>query len=304
MQFTRVLASGIPSRYLETFERLLSRCGYEEPPTVETVTDELPEHAARAGTVLLKQFEPTLPPHQECPLLLIVGRKQMKAACRHGLEGPHDFLPATNLTVFDIQRAFYTLSREHERRRELDGMRSRLTTSGARAGAPTAASDLANPLLLLKDRGDTNKAPTYEHSLRRVEESIEVAKRYEVPLTCMLIAIDGPNQEPVPDSLLAAAAGLLKRSLRSSDQLTLLDQNEFLVVTPFTPRDSALHLAERLRSVLTRPAHDSDDGHRGTPSFGIATFEPPLSDADDLLDRASQALQLARDQDEVHIEAL
>jgi len=98
------------------------------------------------------------------------------------------------------------------------------------------------------------------------------------------------------DRALMAFAQAIKGQLRASDAVGRLGGEEFGVLLPVTTLAEGLEVATRmLHSILALELTD-DAGHsyRVTTSLGVSTFRQSDRSLRDMLDRADQALYLAK----------
>ncbi len=92
----------------------------------------------------------------------------------------------------------------------------------------------------------------------RVEEEIERAERYGLPLALVMIDVDGFKTindtygHVVGDSVLGRIGEVLRQTVRSSDVVGRLGGDEFALLLPNTDPSEALNLAERTRIELSR----------------------------------------------------
>lgn len=120
-------------------------------------------------------------------------------------------------------------------------------------------------------------------------------KRYQRPLSIMIIDIDNFKQlndqqgHLMGDKAIIHVAEFLKSSVRPSDKLGRWGGDEFLLVCPELNSQSALELAERIRTTFA--SLDLSCEHKMTLSIGIDTYEGD-SDAtiNKLLTNADSAL--------------
>jgi diguanylate cyclase (GGDEF)-like protein len=120
-------------------------------------------------------------------------------------------------------------------------------------------------------------------------------RRHGSPLSCLAIEVDRFPQVkalrvPAPDeSMLLHFVSVCRSSLRESDYIGRLDDNEFVVMLPETPLLSALAVAERiLANLAASPRHDL------AASIGVAEYEDPSWSVERLLQAALAAMADAR----------
>jgi diguanylate cyclase (GGDEF)-like protein len=131
------------------------------------------------------------------------------------------------------------------------------------------------------------------------EREIQRSERHGHELTCCFVDIDGFKR--VNDTrghafgnwVLAAVASVLCAQLRNSDLVGRYGGDEFVLVLPETGPAEARSLANRLRAEVSHGLVPAP----GMPldvSVGVTNWAPGLT-ADDLMDRADQALAIAKE---------
>ncbi len=136
----------------------------------------------------------------------------------------------------------------------------------------------------------------------RLSEEIERARRYQYPLSALMLDLDNFKQindthgHQVGDIVLQQIAERLKRILRRTDFLARYGGEEFVILAPQTPADRALILAERLRQVIAEsPISVSPDLQiRTTISVGVAVFPEHAQNGNELVRAADEALYKAK----------
>lgn len=115
------------------------------------------------------------------------------------------------------------------------------------------------------------------------------ARRYETPLSLLLLDVDGLNKVnedqgyDAGDRLLLIISELLLTRLRVSDIAARVGDDDFAVILPHTPLEGARILAARVVEALGDWVH-----------AGVATVEPGTTSGPDLLHQASHDLEIAR----------
>ncbi len=138
------------------------------------------------------------------------------------------------------------------------------------------------------------------HFWELLESNIALAHRHRQPLALLLLDVDnfkGINDQyghATGDTVLQKIAACLSNEIRLEDQVARLGGDEFAVLLPLTKKDTALFIAERLRSCLEHL--DLTDAHSDlhiTTSIGVAALISDMR-ADDLYEKADKALYEAK----------
>lgn len=104
---------------------------------------------------------------------------------------------------------------------------------------------------------ELTKLHNRRYLLTRLEEEIQRNKRYNYPVSCLLIDVDFFKKvndkfgHQAGDSVLIELARLLKNTIRSVDIIGRYGGEEFLAILPYTTLDKAVIVAERLRSAVS-----------------------------------------------------
>ncbi|HEX8354345.1 MAG TPA: diguanylate cyclase [Pyrinomonadaceae bacterium] len=184
-------------------------------------------------------------------------------------------------------------------KRERDRLRQRAEELRRSAEAASEMS-MTDALTGLLNRYGLQRALQREHS---------EARRYERPLSCLLLdvdffkAVNDTYGHAAGDAALAQAARVLTESVRGSDVVCRYGGEEFLVLAPETAADGALALAEKIR--LAFSSRLFGDGGRTFPltlSVGVAQLGPAES-GNDLIARADEALYHAKQSGRDRVEA-
>jgi diguanylate cyclase (GGDEF)-like protein len=139
-------------------------------------------------------------------------------------------------------------------------------------------------------------------SLRdRLDREWSRAQRNEEPMSCIMLDIDffktinDTYGHTTGDAVLKMVAATLTQHCRPSDIVARFGGEEFCVIAPETSQQSAVNVAERLRTALAETRLDvADDRITVTGSFGVAQCRGSRDDFDTLIDRADQALITAK----------
>jgi len=140
-----------------------------------------------------------------------------------------------------------------------------------------------------------------DYARQRLKEEYYRAKRYEQPLSLLMIDLDSfrpPNDRfgrAAGDHLLKYFAGLVLGTVRPSDVAARFDGGEFLIILPNTGPHEAQAVAERLRRRIAESPFRIDAGRedvRLTVSIGASSMSFPEygQDAEELITMADLAL--------------
>ncbi len=132
-------------------------------------------------------------------------------------------------------------------------------------------------------------------------EEIGRARRYQVPLSVMMLDLDNFKDindtygHEAGDSTLQNVAEALRGSIREVDLVARLGGEEFGVLLPNTSAADAVPLAERIRQAIAREGGRGADPPVGvTTSIGVAGYRDDMPNIDALLRAADAALYQAK----------
>jgi diguanylate cyclase len=138
--------------------------------------------------------------------------------------------------------------------------------------------------------------------MRMLEEEIFRAQRTEAPFAVALIDLDwfkrinDAHGHPIGDEVLRTFAITVFANIRATDRFGRYGGEEFLLVLPDTPADSAADILDRLREIIADLDWSAFSANmRVTISAGVATLRPDET-SDTLLARADSALYAAKAQ--------
>ncbi len=128
----------------------------------------------------------------------------------------------------------------------------------------------------------------------------ELARARQYGSTIALIFFDLDHFKSVNDlndhlagtKILREVAEIVLKTIRKVDVAVRYGGDEFLVVLPETPKESAVLAAERIRSAIERTTFLEEEGIRSriTASFGVAAFPEDAREKMDLIRAADRAM--------------
>ncbi|WP_172797939.1 diguanylate cyclase [Longilinea arvoryzae] len=133
------------------------------------------------------------------------------------------------------------------------------------------------------------------------EREVERARRFERPLTAMMIDLDlfsrvnNTYGHLVGDEVLRLLSERVRTNIRELDVAVRFGGEEFLILLVETSVEDALKVAERIRqSISSAPFETSAGSLRITASIGVAEMTQDMTGITHLIARADQALYTAK----------
>jgi diguanylate cyclase (GGDEF)-like protein len=145
--------------------------------------------------------------------------------------------------------------------------------------------------------------PNRRYLEERLAEEVNRSKRYEQPLSFLMIDIDDfkvyndLNGHQAGDLALQITAQELKATLRSADVASRYGGEEFCVLLPQTSLQEAGVIAERMREKIEKapiPHSKAQPLSAVTISIGVSTFTSVVNDAEQIIWAADRALYEAK----------
>ena len=134
----------------------------------------------------------------------------------------------------------------------------------------------------------------HRHFQNHLTIEVERAKRHGRILSLIMIDIDlfknfnDAKGHPEGNRLLQSVGQILKDSVRNIDVVFRYAGDEFAILLPDTDKAHAKEVAERVRLKTEQQLKDA------TLSLGIASFPADATNFEDLVEKADQALYLAK----------
>jgi len=171
----------------------------------------------------------------------------------------------------------------------------------ARVHAGGRLLELESRLAELARTDPLTGVPTQRVFYEAAEKEVERVRRYRLPLSCVMLDVDFFKRindtygHTVGDQALRGVARLLSESCRATDSLCRYGGEEFCILLPETNEQDAALWADRVRRALAATVFKADGQPvRVTASFGVASLSIPTLGAPELVDRADQALLVAK----------
>lgn len=143
--------------------------------------------------------------------------------------------------------------------------------------------------------------PNRRSAMDQLEQAWSAAQRASLPLSVMVIDIDGFKNindtygHAAGDTVLREVAATLRASARKQDSVCRIGGEEFLVICSNADLKAALQSGQRLRQTVEAKSIAIDHTQVSmTVSVGIAEKTPHTPDTDALVSRADQALYAAK----------
>jgi two-component system cell cycle response regulator len=136
--------------------------------------------------------------------------------------------------------------------------------------------------------------------IKELKDELKRAKRYKRPVSLVMVSIDGFKEVSrqygalTADAVLKVVAGVLKTCVRDVDIAARYSGEDFAIVLPETNASGAAVVAERIRQRVGQQAITHNwNNMKCTASIGLASFPAHAREHDELVARATQALELA-----------
>jgi diguanylate cyclase (GGDEF)-like protein len=131
----------------------------------------------------------------------------------------------------------------------------------------------------------------YDYLTYKLDEEFKRARRFEQPLSCVMLGFEGQVEEDV----LGHLAGIFLNASRDTDVLGRFDISSFLFLLPNTGPDGAGVMARRIREAAEREGLRDLVGDRLAIAVGISTCpHPDVKRREDLFSRARAAFLSAQ----------
>jgi len=145
--------------------------------------------------------------------------------------------------------------------------------------------------------------PNRRYLSDRLFEEVERSKRYDTPLSFMIIDVDHFKSyndlygHTNADLVLIQTAQLLRSLVRAIDMSARFAGDEFCIILPETEPETAVRVAERLRAAVSETVYCAESGERMgrvTLSIGVSSFSPARQSPLAIIEAADRALYQAK----------
>lgn len=131
----------------------------------------------------------------------------------------------------------------------------------------------------------------YDYLTYKLDEEFKRSRRFEHPLSCVMLGFEGPVDEEV----LGKLAGIFLNASRDTDVLGRFDQSSFLFLLPNTGPDGAGIMARRIREAAEAQNLRDLVGDSLSIAVGISTCpHPAVKRREDLFSRVRAAFLAAQ----------
>jgi diguanylate cyclase (GGDEF)-like protein len=153
----------------------------------------------------------------------------------------------------------------------------------------------------LAEHDQLTRAYNRHYLMEKAREHIEMGRRYQIPLSLILLDIDHFKKindnygHRAGDHVLKHLARLLQQHIRQVDTVCRYGGEEFVILLPMVVLEEALTTARRIQHALAQsPVRWETTNLRLTVSMGVAEWLDEQRDIEDLIAEADKALYQAK----------
>jgi diguanylate cyclase (GGDEF)-like protein/PAS domain S-box-containing protein len=180
-------------------------------------------------------------------------------------------------------------------------LRQVLAAVGAQLGAALERADLFEQIHKLAIVDPLTGLYNRRYFFERADYEFRRSRRYGNSMALLMLDMDFFKRvndrfgHPAGDQTLAALAQHLQNSMRNTDLLARYGGEEFVILLPETNQENALQTAHRLHALVRETPFRLEKGVAAlTVSIGVAALDESCLDIYTLLDRADEALYVAK----------
>ncbi len=182
-----------------------------------------------------------------------------------------------------------------------NGFQTWFTLAGVHLASALKNAALNNQLNHMAIRDGLLNIYNRRYLEKRLDEAFRLSKRYERPLSLLMLDIDHFKRvndtygHLVGDEVLKAVAQTLLKRLRSTDILGRYGGEEFMIILQETHLAGAEEVASNLlQKIAGIPLDHHAEGLRITASIGISSYPAQAATAEGLVSTADQHLYLSK----------
>lgn len=142
---------------------------------------------------------------------------------------------------------------------------------------------------------------THRYFQETLANELSRARRFKYPVCLVMLDIDHFKRyndtfgHPEGDIVLKTIAGIIKHNVRSYDTVARYGGEEITIILPYTMREKAKPLAERIRREVALYPFKGAKEVKVTISIGLASYPDNAHTRQEIIQRADQALYLAKE---------
>ncbi len=152
---------------------------------------------------------------------------------------------------------------------------------------------------------------TWTHFLNFAEREFERASRFKRPMSVILIDIDHLKKinteynEKCGDEVLLEISNRCRENIRDLDFIGCYEEGKFILLLLETNKEDAKKAADRLHQIISGKPISTDRGDiTVTISIGVAGISSDMTDISAFLEKADEALFLAKEQGRNRVETI
>jgi len=164
-----------------------------------------------------------------------------------------------------------------------------------------ALSDVNLHLEKLSMTDALTELPNCRHTMQQLTDSWDESSTSKLPLACIMIdavhfkEVTDTYDHDAGDAVLRELASTLQQTVQSDNIVCRLGGDEFLISCPETDKQSAIHIAERVRQAVSKLlTKTSEEVWRGSVSAGVAARSPDMKNHENLIKAADMSVYEAK----------
>jgi diguanylate cyclase (GGDEF)-like protein/putative nucleotidyltransferase with HDIG domain len=167
----------------------------------------------------------------------------------------------------------------------------------------TVESEHRENLLYLANVDGLTEVYNHRFFQEKLKETLKLSIKSNFPFSLLILDIDHFKYyndlygHQMGDYLLKKIGEILRRNVREGDVVSRYGGEEFTVILPFTSKEKAIKIAERIRLDIEQTEFEGEENQpngRVTASFGVASFPENARNEVELIKSADDALYRAK----------